>query len=381
MAMIAHGHASAWESGPLRLADRTEPAALRTDARGQRDRAPRVPGRRADPLYRLGGLHCDGARARPRRRRDRREPAQVAYAAGRFAGAPPVKGTAERIIGVSPGAGSRSRLAGLSRAGLPRLIRPPEEQARVLAPPPGHAPIPRRDGSRLSREPLLRALYAKPFLRGLPVDSGTYCGHASSAASRVTPTRENPYARALLLGELPSAAAPLEAARIRLVQADAAVFLEGAPSDRSTASRSPTFSTEPTGRSPRRVRAADPPHCGAESGGGASEFRRTARTRHGTAGEPRRRGPHDALGNGPCLVGSAVRPSGPDAVNDPMPLATAPPRDEVSVVTGMRFLAPPRLAWERLLLLRADPGSAAARAAAPAALPDECRGPQVRRRP
>jgi S-adenosylmethionine:diacylglycerol 3-amino-3-carboxypropyl transferase len=41
--------------------------------------------------------------------------------------------------------------------------------------------------------------------------------------------RTNPYARALLLGELPDEPPPPEARRIRLVHADAATYLERAP--------------------------------------------------------------------------------------------------------------------------------------------------------
>lgn len=44
-----------------------------------------------------------------------------------------------------------------------------------------------------------------------------------------------------------------------------------------------------------------------------------------------------------------MRASGRDVVNDSAPAAAAPQRDSVSVVTGMRLLAPRRLAWERLL--------------------------------
>jgi hypothetical protein len=44
-----------------------------------------------------------------------------------------------------------------------------------------------------------------------------------------------------------------------------------------------------------------------------------------------------------------VKASGQDVVSNGALLAAAPPRNEVSVVTGMRFHAPPRLAWERIL--------------------------------
>jgi hypothetical protein len=43
------------------------------------------------------------------------------------------------------------------------------------------------------------------------------------------PNRTNPYARALLLGELRDEPAPPEAGKIRLVHADAAAYLEAAP--------------------------------------------------------------------------------------------------------------------------------------------------------
>jgi len=46
---------------------------------------------------------------------------------------------------------------------------------------------------------------------------------------RIHPNRRNPYAHALLAGELMAEPAPPEARRIELVQADAATYLEQAP--------------------------------------------------------------------------------------------------------------------------------------------------------
>jgi S-adenosylmethionine:diacylglycerol 3-amino-3-carboxypropyl transferase len=154
-------------------------------------------------------------------------PAQVAYAAGRFAGAPAVKGTAERIMdglrALAPAAGwHRSRVRDF--LGLDS----PSEQAAFWR---RHLDTRRFRAAMdfvFSRS-LLRALYARPFLLGLPENFGEVLRKRLERGFARHSNARNPYARALLLGELPSAAAPPEAACIRLVQADAADFLEGAP--------------------------------------------------------------------------------------------------------------------------------------------------------
>ena len=78
----------------------------------------------------------------------------------------------------------------------------------------------------------LRALYAAPFLRGLPPRFGRVVRRRMERCFARHPNRENPYARALLLGEFPETPLPREASRIRLVHGEAAAFLEREPSRR-----------------------------------------------------------------------------------------------------------------------------------------------------
>ncbi|HXJ83027.1 MAG TPA: DUF3419 domain-containing protein, partial [Candidatus Methylomirabilis sp.] len=76
----------------------------------------------------------------------------------------------------------------------------------------------------------LRALYAAPFLRDLPPRFGRAMRGRMERCFARHPNRENPYARALLLGESPEPPLSREARRIRLVHAEAVAFLEQQPS-------------------------------------------------------------------------------------------------------------------------------------------------------
>ncbi len=77
--------------------------------------------------------------------------------------------------------------------------------------------------------PTLRAIYASPFLDFLPPHFGAVMrGRMERGFGRFS-NRTNPYARALLLGEMPNEPCPPEVQNIRLVQADAATFLENEP--------------------------------------------------------------------------------------------------------------------------------------------------------
>jgi S-adenosylmethionine:diacylglycerol 3-amino-3-carboxypropyl transferase len=72
----------------------------------------------------------------------------------------------------------------------------------------------------------LRAVYATPFLDFLPPRLGRVFRSRMERCFARIPNRTNPYARALLLGELPDEAPPPDATSVRLVHADAAEFLE-----------------------------------------------------------------------------------------------------------------------------------------------------------
>jgi hypothetical protein len=75
----------------------------------------------------------------------------------------------------------------------------------------------------------LRAVYASPFLDFLPRRLGTIMRGRMARCFARHANRTNPYARALLLGELSDEPPPPEARVSRLVHADAAAYLERAP--------------------------------------------------------------------------------------------------------------------------------------------------------
>jgi S-adenosylmethionine:diacylglycerol 3-amino-3-carboxypropyl transferase len=75
----------------------------------------------------------------------------------------------------------------------------------------------------------LRAVYAAQFLDFLPSRLGAVMRGRMERCFARHPNRTNPYARALLLGELSEAAPPPQAKDIRLEHADAAGYLERQP--------------------------------------------------------------------------------------------------------------------------------------------------------
>ncbi len=154
-------------------------------------------------------------------------PVQLAYAARRFAGARPERGTAERMMDIG-------------RALVP-LLDWTRSRVRTFL----ELDDPRRQMSfwrahldtrrfRVAFDTLLsaialRAVYASPFLDFLPRRMGAVLRSRMERCFSRHPNRTNPYIRALLLGELPHEAVPPEASRIQLVDADAADCLERAP--------------------------------------------------------------------------------------------------------------------------------------------------------
>jgi hypothetical protein len=73
---------------------------------------------------------------------------------------------------------------------------------------------------------VLKSVYAPGFLGFLPPRLGAVMRGRMERCFTRHPNRTNPYARALLLGELSEAPPSPEAAHIRFVEADAAAFLE-----------------------------------------------------------------------------------------------------------------------------------------------------------
>lgn len=154
-------------------------------------------------------------------------PVQLAYAERRIAGEPPVRGTAERVMDA---ARTFAPLVGWTRARLLAFLEF-DDVAAQLAYWRGHLDTRRFRWSfdGLLSVTALRAVYASPFLSFLPPRLGAVMRGRMERCFGRHPNRDNPYARALLLGEPAREPVPPEAARIRLVHADAAGFLEQEP--------------------------------------------------------------------------------------------------------------------------------------------------------
>ena len=151
-------------------------------------------------------------------------PQQLAYAERRAAGGAMQVGSAERLIGIG-----RHLLAlfGWRRRTLESFLdleRPDEQMAfwsRHLD----------TTGFRLAIDTLLsatwlRSVYAAPFLHVLPPKFGRVMRRRLQRCWRTHPNRTNPYARALLLGDLSPGGRLTPAKEIRFVCSDAAAFLE-----------------------------------------------------------------------------------------------------------------------------------------------------------
>jgi S-adenosylmethionine:diacylglycerol 3-amino-3-carboxypropyl transferase len=151
-------------------------------------------------------------------------PVQLAYAERRFAGDIGVRGSAEQVMAFGRSLGP---LAGWWPARLQAFLdldEPAEQIAywrRHLDTRRFRAAI---DG--LFSLTALRAVYASPFLDFLPPRLGAVMRGRMERCFARHANRTNPYARALLLGELSATPAPPEAQDIRLVHADAATCLE-----------------------------------------------------------------------------------------------------------------------------------------------------------
>ena len=151
---------------------------------------------------------------------------QLAYAAQRIGGAPARAGTAERVMSVGR---ALAPLVGWSHARVAEFLALDEPVAQA-AYWRDHLDTRRFrtvvDG--LLSRPLLRTVYASPFLAFVPPHLGAVMRGRLARGFARHPNRTNPYARGLLLGELPDDHVPPATARpITLVHADAASYLEG----------------------------------------------------------------------------------------------------------------------------------------------------------
>jgi hypothetical protein len=154
-------------------------------------------------------------------------PAQVAYARGRFSGGRGGGGAAERMLAFGR---AWAPLVGWSR---PRLrafldLDDPVEQVACWRRQLDTRRFRAAMDAILSRA-VLRTVYAAPFRSACPRRFGRVMRGRMERCFAAHANRANPYARALLLGEFEHPPIPPEARRIRLVHADAAAFLEQEP--------------------------------------------------------------------------------------------------------------------------------------------------------
>ena len=155
-------------------------------------------------------------------------PAQLAYAKQRIAGAPMVRGSAEHVMRIGR---ALLPLAGWNRSTVGAFLDLDDPVAQ-------HAYWKAHLDTRRFRAGLdtllsvtaLRSAYAPGLLASLPGHFGAVMRARMERCFRTHPNRRNSYARALLMGELSTELPPPEATRIEFFQSDAATFLEEAPS-------------------------------------------------------------------------------------------------------------------------------------------------------
>jgi S-adenosylmethionine:diacylglycerol 3-amino-3-carboxypropyl transferase len=153
-------------------------------------------------------------------------PAQLRYAGLRFAGQVSATGSAERLLALGR---CLAPLAGWRSALVQKFVEL-EDPAEQLIFWQRHLDTRRFrtafDG--LLSLTALRAAYSPAFLDFLPARFGAVLRSRMERCFGLHANRTNPYARALLLGELAEDPVPAQAKDIRLVRADAATFLEQA---------------------------------------------------------------------------------------------------------------------------------------------------------
>ena len=154
-------------------------------------------------------------------------PVQLAYAVRRFAGAPGIRGAAERFMACSR---AFAPLVGWWPSQVRAFLNLDDTTEQVLF-WRRHLDTQRFRAALdlLFSVTALRAVYASPFLDFLPPRfAAVLRGRMERCFARHS-NRTNPHTRALLLGELSDEPPPPEAKQIRLVHADAAAYLERAP--------------------------------------------------------------------------------------------------------------------------------------------------------
>jgi len=152
-------------------------------------------------------------------------PVQVAYARGRLAGEPPIRGKAETVMGALR---PLLPLVGIRRAALEAFLDlsdPAAQAARWRSLCTGRF---RLGLDLLFSFTALRVVYASPLLSLLPPRFGRVLLSRFERGFSTHPNRDNPYARALFLGEPPTETGPARGP-VELVCSDAASYLEAQP--------------------------------------------------------------------------------------------------------------------------------------------------------
>jgi S-adenosylmethionine:diacylglycerol 3-amino-3-carboxypropyl transferase len=154
-------------------------------------------------------------------------PVQVAYVRRRLGGGSVRRGSAERILDF---ARALAPLAGWNRGRVRAFLDldDPEQQIVYWR---RHLDTQRFRVafSFLFSRLMLRTVYSAAFLDCLPANFGNVLRARMERCFALHPNRRNPYAHALLLGEMRSASNPSEPGQIQLECADAADFLERQP--------------------------------------------------------------------------------------------------------------------------------------------------------
>jgi S-adenosylmethionine:diacylglycerol 3-amino-3-carboxypropyl transferase len=154
-------------------------------------------------------------------------PVQLAYVQRRLGGGSVQRGSAERILDF---ARTLAPIAGWNRRTLRAFLDLDDPEQQI--------PYWRRhlDTWRfrvafafLFSRLMLRTVYSAAFLDCLPPNFGMVLRARMERCFALHPNRTNPYARALLLGEMRSSPEVTELQQIQLTCADAADFLEGQP--------------------------------------------------------------------------------------------------------------------------------------------------------